>query len=99
MAECCGQSLVGGMWGTTGEFVLDGNMVSVEYADRLSSIKVPTLIVVGDHDQVDPSISRDIHAKLPGSKLMVFPESGHMMFVDQPSMFNKAVDDFVHRRG
>jgi len=32
------------MWGSNGEFVIDGNLKSVEYTDRLSSIKVPTLI-------------------------------------------------------
>jgi proline iminopeptidase len=84
------------MWGSHGEFVVDGNLVSVEYADRLGSIRVPTLISVGDHDQVDPSISRDMQAKIPGSTLVVLPESGHMTFVDQPAMFLKSVDDFVH---
>jgi proline iminopeptidase len=84
------------MWGSSGEYVVDGNLVSVEYADRLGSITVPTLITVGDHDQVDPSISRDMQAKIPGSKLVVLPESGHMTFVDQPTMFIKSVDEFIH---
>jgi proline iminopeptidase len=84
------------MWGSNGEFVVDGNLVSVEYADRLGSIHVPTLITVGDHDQIDPSVSRDMQTKIPGSTLVVLPESGHMTFVDQPGMFLKVVDDFVH---
>jgi proline iminopeptidase len=84
------------MWGSHGEFVVDGNLTSVEYADRLGSIHVPTLITVGDHDQVDPSISQEMQAKIPGSKLIVLPESGHMTFVDQPGLFVKSVDDFVH---
>jgi len=33
------------MWGSHGEFIIDGNLKSVEYTDRLSSIKVPTLIL------------------------------------------------------
>jgi proline iminopeptidase len=86
------------MWGSHGEFVVDGNLTSVEYADRLGSIQVPTLITVGDHDQVDPSISRDMQQKIPGSKLVVLPQSGHMTFVDQPAMFVEAVDEFVHGR-
>jgi proline iminopeptidase len=85
------------MWGSHGEFVVDGNLVSVEYADRLGSLKVPTLILVGDHDQVDPSISKDMQARIPGSKLVVLPDSGHMTFVDQPELFRRAVDDFVHQ--
>jgi proline iminopeptidase len=84
------------MWGSNGEFVVDGNLAAVEYADRLGSIHVPTLITVGDHDQVDPSISRDMQARIPGSTLVVLPQSGHMTFVDQPALFLQAVDDFVH---
>ena len=87
------------MWGSSGEFVVDGNLRSVEYADRLGSIHVPTLITVGDHDQVDPSISRDMQARIPGSTLVVLPQSGHMTFADQPTLFVKAVDDFVHGAG
>ena len=83
------------MWGSSGEFIIDGNLVSVEYGDRLGSIHVPTLITVGDHDQIDPSISRDIQQKIVGSKLVVLPQSGHMTFVDQPGLFLKAVEDFV----
>ena len=84
------------MWGSHGEFVIDGNLVSVEYDDRLRTITVPTLITVGDHDQCDPALSRTMQEKIPGSKLVVLPESGHMTFVDQPALFIKAVDEFLH---
>jgi len=83
------------MWGSHGEFVIDGNLKSVEYVDRLPSIKVPTLVVVGDHDECDPSLSREMHDKIAGSKLVVLPNSGHMNFIDQPDMWNKAVDNFL----
>ncbi len=86
------------MWGSHGEFVIDGNLASAEYTDRLPSIKVPTLITVGDHDECDPSLSRTMHEKIAGSKLVVLPKSGHMTFVDQPGMFLKAVEEFLHGR-
>ena len=83
------------MWGSDGEFVVDGNLKEVEYVDRLSEIKVPTLIIVGEHDESDPKMSREMHEKIAGSKLVILPKSGHMTFVDQPEMFLKAVTDFV----
>jgi proline iminopeptidase len=83
------------MWGSHGEYVIDGNLSSVEYADRLPSIRVPTLITAGDHDECDPAASRRMQAKIPGSKLIVFPDSGHMTFVDQTAMFLQAVDEFL----
>lgn len=85
------------MWGSRGEFVIDGNLTSVEYTNRLSSIKVRTLITVGDYDECDPSLSKEMHEKIMGSKLVIFPHSGHMTFVDQPGMFIKTVDDFLRK--
>lgn len=74
---------------------IDGNLKSVEYADRLATIKVPTLIVVGEVDECDPSLSRDMHARITSSKLVILPASGHMTFVDQRALFMKTVDEFL----
>jgi proline iminopeptidase len=84
------------MWGSDGEFVIDGNLKSVEYVDRLPGIKTPTLIMAGDHDECDPSLSEEMHQKIAGSKLVILPQSGHMTFVDQPDLFVHAVDTFLH---
>jgi len=84
------------MWGSHGEFIIDGNLVSAEYADRLPTIRVPTLITAGDHDESDPSIAREMHDKIPGSKLVIYPQSGHMTFVDQPVLFVQSVNEFLH---
>jgi len=84
------------MWGSHGEFIIDGNMKSVEYAKRLPEIKTPTLINCGDHDECDPSLSKEMHELIAGSKLVVFPNSGHVTFVDQPDLFIKGVDAFLH---
>ena len=83
------------MWGSDGEFIVDGNLKDVEYVNRLSEIKVPALIIVGEHDESDPKMSREMHEKIAGSQLVILPKSGHMTFVDQPEMFLKAVGDFV----
>jgi len=83
------------MWGSHGEFVVDGNLKSVEYADRLPSIDVPTLVTVGDHDQVPPSIAETMHSAIKRSVLRVIPQSGHMTFVDQPSLYINTINDFL----
>jgi len=84
------------MWGSDGEFIIDGNLKSVEYVGKLNTIKVPTLITCGDHDECDPSLSKEMHEKIAGSKLVIFPKSGHMTFVDQPDLFIKAINGFLH---
>lgn len=83
------------MWGSHGEFVIDGNLKSVEYGDKLASIKVPTLITAGDHDECEPSQSREMQEKITGSQLVIFPQSGHMTFVDQPALFIKTIAGFL----
>jgi proline iminopeptidase len=83
------------MWGSDGEFVIDGNLKSVEYVDRLHTIHVPTLILVGDHDECAPSLSQEMHSKIAGSKLVILPDSGHMNFVDQPGLWQQAVTGFL----
>ena len=83
------------MWGSDGEFIIDGNLRSVEYVDRLPTIRVPTLIVVGDHDECDPSLSKEMHEKIAGSKLVILPNAGHMNFEDQPEMWQRAVQGFL----
>jgi pimeloyl-ACP methyl ester carboxylesterase len=86
------------MWGSDGEFVIDGNLKSVEYTDRLGAIHVPTLVIAGDHDECDPSLSRTMHEKIAGSRLVILPNSGHMTFVDQPGMFLGDVEQFLGGR-
>jgi proline iminopeptidase len=83
------------MWGSHGEFIIDGNLKSVEYLDRLPTIHVPTLVMAGDHDECDPSLSREMHEKIAGSQLVILPNSGHMNFVDQPDLWEKSVESFL----
>jgi proline iminopeptidase len=84
------------MWGSHGEFVIDGNLTSVEYVDRLPTIKVPTLVMAGDHDECDPSLARTMHEKIANSKLVILPNSGHQAFRDQPKLWIESVRDFVN---
>ncbi|MGA8312698.1 MAG: alpha/beta hydrolase [Terriglobales bacterium] len=40
-------------------------------------------------------MARATHEKIAGSKLVILPKSGHMTFVDQPVIFEKAVEDLL----
>ena len=84
------------MWGAHGEFVIDGNLGPVDFTEQLASLKLPTLITVGDHDECAPSLAEEMHAKIPGSRLVILPRSGHMTFVDQPTLWLAAVDGFLN---
>jgi pimeloyl-ACP methyl ester carboxylesterase len=44
----------------------------------LSKITQPTLIANGDNDRMVPSVlSEEMHRRIPGSELVVYPDSGH----------------------
>ena len=40
-------------------------------------------------------MSKEMHEKIAGSQLVILPNSGHMTFVDQTTMFNDAVRSFL----
>ena len=45
---------------------------------ELSKITQPTLIANGDNDRMVPSVlSEDLHRRIPGSELVIYPDSGH----------------------
>jgi pimeloyl-ACP methyl ester carboxylesterase len=46
--------------------------------DDLSTITQPTLIANGDNDRMVPSVlSEDLHRRIKGSELVIYPDSGH----------------------
>ena len=62
--------------------------------ERLHTIAVPTLVLVGENDQLlEPS--RVIHAKIPGSRFALIRESAHGSNMWQPQRFISAVLDFL----
>ena len=64
--------------------------------DQIHEIKVPVLIVVGDQDKATvPEKSRRIHARIPGSRLVVIPGAGHSSSVEEPEAVNSALRSFL----
>ena len=65
----------------------------------LSTIHVPTLIVVGDEDTVTPPADAELmHAGIAGSELTVIPGAGHLTNLEQPELFNASLARFLSHR-
>ena len=63
---------------------------------RLAEIKAPTLIVWGGQDRlIPPSHSARFERAIAGSKLVVFPELGHVPHEEDPAQTVKPVRDFL----
>ncbi len=68
-----------------------------EQAPRYGDIKVPTLVVIGDADStVSPEIhSRRFAATVPGAKLIVLPNVGHMVQNAAPDLIIGEIESMV----
>jgi 3-oxoadipate enol-lactonase len=65
----------------------------------LSTIHVPTLILVGAEDTVTPpALSEKMHAAIAGSELTVIPGAGHLTNLERPNLFNAALARFLSHR-
>ena len=68
----------------------------LNYLDRISGIKIPTLIMVGEEDPGTPvSASESMRDRIPGSKLVVLSSARHLSNVEQPKAFNAALLKFL----
>lgn len=66
--------------------------------DRLASVSVPTLVLVGEHDGPSPpDVVREWQERIPGSRLVVLPGAGHLSNLESPDVFNAEVTDFLER--
>jgi pimeloyl-ACP methyl ester carboxylesterase len=63
---------------------------------ELPSIKVPTLVIVGDADAITPPDVAETMAKaIPEAKLETIRGAGHMSPMEQPEQVNRAVERFM----
>ncbi|HJX23323.1 MAG TPA: alpha/beta fold hydrolase [Candidatus Bathyarchaeia archaeon] len=64
----------------------------------LPSIKVPTLILVGEHDTITPPrASREMHDKIPNSEFHIISNAAHMSNLENPEQFNEYMLDFLKK--
>jgi 3-oxoadipate enol-lactonase len=71
-------------------------ILGLNYLDRLSEIKLPTLIMVGEEDPGTPvAASETIHERIPNSKLVVLAAAAHLSNIEQAAAFNRALTDFL----
>lgn len=70
----------------------------IDYLDRLKEIKVPALVMVGEHDHgTPPEAARIIQQNLPGSELKIIPSAAHLSNIEQADEFNKNLTAFYDR--
>ena len=64
--------------------------------DRLNTIHVPTLVLVGRHDFIcSPVQAQIIHEGISGSQLAVFEKSGHFPWLEQSGRLNRMIRGLI----
>jgi pimeloyl-ACP methyl ester carboxylesterase len=64
--------------------------------EELPNIKTPTLLIVGKEDIPTPVAKAErIAERIPGAKLLIIPDAGHLCTVEEPEAVNKAIEDFL----
>lgn len=66
-----------------------------DWTEHVASIRVPTLIVHGDHDLLDVSVAGSIARLIPNSELSIIRHAGHMPFWEAPEEFFARVETFL----
>lgn len=63
--------------------------------EQLEQLSVPTLIMIGDEDEpcIEPAIF--MRRTIPSSGLVILPQSGHTINLEEPALFNQAIDLFL----
>jgi len=65
-------------------------------AGLLSSIRVPSLVIVGEDDVLTPPADAErIAAGIHGAKLVKIADAGHLSNMEQPALFNRAVEELA----
>ena len=63
---------------------------------QLSEMKVPTLFIVGEEDELTPPHVIEAAAGfIPGARVTRVPEAGHSVYFEQPEIFNFEVFRFI----
>jgi pimeloyl-ACP methyl ester carboxylesterase len=63
---------------------------------HLQDFKLPILVITGEDDRIVPTAdSLKLAGELPGAKLVVIPEAGHVPHEEQPAAFMQAVEQFL----
>jgi proline iminopeptidase len=72
---------------------------TIDVRDRLGAVSHPVLVLAGRHDRTcSVEAAQAIADGTPESELVIFDESGHMMFVEEQDKYVAAVADFLARR-
>jgi proline-specific peptidase len=82
------------LWGES-EWRPTGLLRQWDIRDRLSEIDLPTLITSGRYDICTAALAEDTRRGIRGSEWVLFEESSHTAFVEEPERFRAVLAEFL----
>ena len=70
-----------------------------DLTDAMAAIDVPLLVVSGDEDELCLEPSLLIKRTVPRAGLAIVPCTGHAVNLEEPALFNRLLEDFLHQAG
>jgi pimeloyl-ACP methyl ester carboxylesterase len=71
-------------------------LARVDSRPSLAAIAVPTLVLVGEQDQLTPpDLARELAAGIAHAQLVIVPECGHGATIEQPQVVNQALQQWL----
>jgi proline iminopeptidase len=88
------QAIYEHMWGPT-EFSPTGTLKNFDRTNRISELKMPVLFLVGRFDEARVATMTSFQRKIPGSRIEVIQNAGHMAMTDAPEPYARALRLFL----
>jgi 3-oxoadipate enol-lactonase len=71
-------------------------LAELDLRPELNKVKVPVLVVVGEHDEATPPpMSQELAALLPDARLKIIPGCAHVPQLQSPAIFLELIGDFL----
>jgi len=73
-----------------------GALAELDLRPELKQVKVPVLVLVGEHDEATPPpMSHELAAGLPDARLKILPGCAHVPQLQSPELFLATIGDFL----
>ncbi len=62
---------------------------------KLHSLRIPTLLLSGEHDTKFVGINQQMVTQIPNAQLKIIPQAGHTVHLEQPAAFQQTILQFL----
>lgn len=85
-----------GIVGRDADFFVSGSMMDTDFRKHLKNLDFPTLITAGRYDGVStPQYNVQYKTYMPKAKFVMFEQSAHNPYLEEPEKFYKLLDEFL----